>query len=61
MPISILNQPFMENKSKKKPVSVTKVTSKKAIKVYGNDKYFVEQRDAAALFLKKAGLPESFI
>jgi hypothetical protein len=39
---------------------ITKITSKKTIKEYANDLYFIKKREAAAAFLKKVGLPELF-
>lgn len=46
--------------AKKNSAVITTVTSKKTIKVYANDPYFVKEREAAAAFLKKVGMPESF-
>jgi hypothetical protein len=48
-------------KTVKDKSSAVKVTSFKKVIVYMNDPYFIEKREAAAAFLKKIGLPESFI
>lgn len=50
----------MGKTAKQEPIVITKVTSKKTIKEYANDPYFIKKRKAAAAFLKKVGLPESF-
>jgi len=50
----------MGNTTKKKLSEKTKVVNDKSVKDYNNDPYFVKKREAAAAFLKKAGLPESF-
>lgn len=50
----------MGNTTKKKQNSKAKKVDPKATTDYINDPYFVKKREAAAAFLKKVGLPESF-
>jgi hypothetical protein len=51
----------MENIKKRKQISKAKKVDPKAAKDYVNDPYVVKKRQKAAAFLKKVGLPESFI
>jgi hypothetical protein len=51
---------MMRNTTKRKITGKAKVATDKATKDYINDPYFVNKREIASAFLKKAGLPESF-
>lgn len=48
-------------KTAKEKLSAVKVTSFKKVTAYMNDPYFIEKRKSAAAFLKKVGLPETFV
>jgi hypothetical protein len=50
----------MNNITIKKQNSKVKKVPPEAAKDYINDPYFVKKREEAAVFLRKAGLPESF-
>jgi hypothetical protein len=51
---------MMGNTTKKKSTGKSKAVTDKSVKDYANDPYFINKREAAAAFLKKVGLPESF-
>jgi hypothetical protein len=50
----------MNNITIKKQISKVKKLASGAAKDYINDPYFVKKREEAVVFLRKAGLPESF-
>jgi hypothetical protein len=50
----------MGKTTKKKLTSKATVGTDKPMNDYVNDPYFIKQRETAAAFLKKVGLPESF-
>lgn len=52
---------IMADSIKKKAIGTIKVVESKKIRDYANDPFFIKKREKAEEFLKRTGLPESFI